>query len=46
MSLDERKEIIDDFEKNNKFICSCKTISEGVDVPFVDGAVFWINKSS
>ena len=42
-----KKEIIDNFQKNNKSIlCSAKVLQEGVDIPYCDGVIFIDIKTS
>ena len=48
MSLDERNEILNKLRDTpkDKFICSVRTISVGVNLPWIDSVIFWANKSS
>lgn len=46
MNNNEREDIISDFRVNQLFLVSCRTICEGVDLPFIDGCVFAEERAS
>jgi len=48
MSMAERTERLNNLrdKKENRFICSVRTISVGVNLPWIDSVLFWANKSS
>ena len=48
MSIEQRNIILNLLrdDKQKRFICSVRTISVGVNLPWIDSVVFWANKSS